>query len=74
MCRQAGATEYLSGPSAKSYLDERLFQEAGIAVRYMSYDGYVEYNQRYPPFEHAVSIVDLIFNVGPSYARYMKSF
>lgn len=74
MCRQAGATEYVSGPSAKGYLDETLFADAGIAVRYMNYDGYAEYPQLHGPFEHAVSVLDLIFSVGARAPRYMKSF
>ena len=40
LCRQAGATAYLSGPSAKAYLDEDLFRSEGIAVTYMDYSGY----------------------------------
>ena len=74
LCRQAGAAEYLSGPSARAYLDERLFAEAGIAVRYMDYTGYPEYPQLHGPFEHAVSILDLLFNAGPDATRFMKTF
>ncbi len=74
LCQQAGATAYLSGPSAKAYLDEELFRNEGIAVSYMDYSGYPEYRQLYPPFEPRVSIIDLIFNEGLSATRYMKSF
>jgi len=74
LCRQAGATEYVSGPTAKGYIDEEPFEDAGIAVHYMDYSGYPEYDQLYPPFEHHVSIVDLIFNAGPDAPKYMKSF
>jgi hypothetical protein len=74
LCQQAGATAYLSGPSAKAYLDEALFRNEGIAVSYMDYSGYPEYRQLYPPFEPRVSVIDLILNEGPSATRYMKSF
>jgi hypothetical protein len=74
LCLQAGATSYLSGPSARSYLEEDLFQAEGIDVSYMSYDGYPEYEQPYPPFEHTVSILDLLFCTGPGAPSYMKSF
>jgi len=74
LCKQAGATEYISGPSAKDYIDEELFRKEGIAFRYMDYSGYPEYNQLYSPFYHAVSIIDLIFNEGPNAQKYMKSF
>jgi hypothetical protein len=31
LCKQAGAAEYISGPSARGYLDEELFRKEGIA-------------------------------------------
>lgn len=37
--RAAGADCYLSGPSAKAYLDEPLFADAGITVEWMNYEG-----------------------------------
>jgi len=73
LCRKAGATEYLSGPSARGYVDEDLFRAAGIGVRWMDYDGYPEYPQVHPPFDHAVSVVDLILNTGPDARKYMKA-
>lgn len=74
LCKQAGATEYVSGPAAKDYMDETLFREAGIALVYMDYSGYPKYEQLYPPFEHGVSIIDLVLNTGPDATQYMKSF
>lgn len=74
LCLQAGATEYLSGPAAREYLDTRQFEESGIAVTFVDYAGYPEYEQPYPPFDHQVSIVDLIFCTGPRALEYMKSF
>jgi hypothetical protein len=74
LCRQVEAQEYISGPSAKAYIDEELFRAQGIMLRYMDYTGYPEYDQLFPPFEHRVSVIDLLFNTGPEAARYMKSF
>ena len=74
ICLQAKATHYLSGPAAKAYLDEDLFKRNGIKILWMDYSDYVEYPQLYPPFEHAVSILDLIFNTGPRACNFMKSF
>jgi hypothetical protein len=71
ICRQAGATEYLSGPSARAYLDEALFASHGIAVSYMDYSGYPEYPQLHPPFVHEVTVLDLIFNLGPRARDFM---
>lgn len=72
LCRAVGATRYLSGPSASTYIDPRRFDEAGIQLAYFGYDGYPEYTQVHGGFEHAVSILDLIFNTGPDAIRYMK--
>jgi hypothetical protein len=74
LCQQVGGVEYLSGPSAKDYLDESLFHNANMRVAWMNYSGYTEYHQLYPPFDHAVSIVDLIFNEGSNAPKFMKSF
>lgn len=74
LCLQSGATNYLSGPSARAYLDEGRFDAEGIELSYMSYDGYPEYEQLYPPFDHAVSILDLLFCTGRKASSYLKSF
>lgn len=73
-CMQAGATEYLSGPSARNYIMEELFRKENIRVTWADYSGYPEYTQLYPPFRHEVSIIDLILNQGPNARRFMKSF
>ena len=74
LCRQCGASTYLSGPSAKAYLDIQQFHRAGIQVEWMEYSGYPEYHQLYPPFQHQVSVLDLIFNEVEDARIYMKSF
>jgi hypothetical protein len=70
ICRAAGATEYVSGPSARVYLDEDAFAEHGIAVSWMDYEGYPEYPQLHPPFDHAVTVLDVLFNTGRDAARF----
>lgn len=74
VCLQTGATEYLSGPAARDYLDVSRFSEAGIAVTFVDYSGYAEYPQPYPPFDHHVSILDLFFCTGRDALQYMKAF
>ena len=68
-----GVTSYLSGPAAKVYLDEKTFIDHDIEVVWMDYNGYPEYTQLYPPFEHAVTIIDLFFNECEVVKKYMKS-
>jgi hypothetical protein len=74
LCTACGATSYLSGPSARGYIEEEQFERAGVALSYMDYSGYPEYTQLHPPFEHEVTILDLIFNAGDKAPAYMKSF
>jgi hypothetical protein len=72
LCKSAGATHYLSGPSAKEYIQDEDFITAGIQLEWMDYSGYPKYEQLYPPFEHGVSIVDMIFNLGSEARQYFK--
>jgi hypothetical protein len=74
ICKQAGANEYISGPSAKGYIDEKLFAENNIKLTYLNYTGYREYDQLFPPFCHSVSIIDLILNEGSDSKKYLKSY
>ena len=71
ICQSYGATHYISGPSAKDYIDVKKFKEKGMELKWMSYDHYLKYPQIHPPFEHGVSILDMIFNVGPEWKKYM---
>ncbi len=65
------ATTYISGPAGQAYLDPEQFRERGIALVWKNYQGYPAYSQEFPPFEHAVSILDLLFRVGPDAPRYI---
>jgi hypothetical protein len=71
LLRRIGAGIYVSGPAARAYLDESACAAAGIEVHWKSYEGYPEYPQPYPPFEHAVSIVDALFCLGPEAGEYI---
>lgn len=64
ICIQAGATEYISGPSAKKYIDENLFKKNDIKLSWINYSNYKIYNQLWGDFAHDLSIVDLLFNIG----------
>ena len=72
LCRQAGATEYISGPAARGYLDEREFAEAKIKLTWFDYEDYPEYPQLWGDFTHHVSILDLLFNCGKDSAKKMR--
>lgn len=66
---QAGT--YVSGPAAKDYVEPLRFAEQAIELIWKDYSGYPDYPQRYPPFEHGVSILDLLFNLGPDAPWYI---
>jgi glutaredoxin-related protein len=72
LCQAAGANTYLSGASAQDYLNIDLFRKEGIAVEWADYSNYPEYPQLFPPFEHGVSIIDLLFNMGTEAKHYLK--
>jgi hypothetical protein len=68
--QRLGAGEYLSGPSARDYIEPEKFAAAGIALEYMTYT-YPEYPQLYPPYEPQVSVLDLLFMTGTDAPRYI---
>ena len=67
ICREVGATTYVSGPFGRDYLREELFEQAGIEV---VYDAFVHpvYQQVFPGFEPAMSAIDMLFNLGEACA------
>lgn len=71
LLQQTGATRYISGPAARDYIDESRFNENKIGLSYKDYAGYPEYRQFYPPFDHHVSIIDLLFLLGPDAPHYI---
>lgn len=72
ICNQLGATDYITGPAAKAYMEEELFTKDQINIIYSDYSGYSEYDQLYPPFEHGVTMLDVIFHAGTDAKRYLK--
>jgi hypothetical protein len=72
ICKTLEATDYYSGPAAKVYMDEKVFQKANVKLNYFDYTNYPEYEQLNSPFEHNVSILDLIFNEGENARQFLK--
>lgn len=72
LCVQAGATEYISGPAAKDYIEEQVFTDMGIELTWFDYAGYPEYPQLWGDFTHGVTILDLLFNCGQMSRQFMK--
>ena len=59
-----GGTYYLSGPSARDYIESEKFDNAGIKLEFIQYN-YPEYPQLHPPYDPFVTILDLLFMTGP---------
>lgn len=69
LLRQAGATHCVSGPAARDSLRQEAFDAEGIVLTYKDSAGYPEYPQAHPPFEHAVTVLDVLFQLGPEAPR-----
>ena len=63
LCRRFGATRYVSGSSARDYLDEAQFRAAGIRLEYQDYR-HPTYPQLHGEFVGHLSVVDLLMNCG----------
>ena len=74
ICKDTDAATYVSGPAARGYLDAQLFAAEGVQIEWMDYSDYPEYPQVHGPFEHSVTVLDLLFQCGPNAPRMMKSF
>lgn len=72
VCAKVGARGYLSGPAARSYMDEPAMARAGISLAYMEYEGYPAYPQLHGAFDHKVSALDLLFMTGPDAPKHLK--
>src|SRR5581483_1176713 len=68
--RKVGASHYISGPSAKEYVEEEKFAAAGIGLEWMVYD-YPEYPQLHPPYDPHVSVLDLLLMTGSDAPGYI---
>lgn len=71
LVKKSGARRYVSGPAAQSYIEPGRFDEIGVELVYKDYAGYPEYPQPGGEFTHHVSILDLIFHVGPAAPDYI---
>ena len=71
LLQKIGATDYISGPAAREYLDAEAYARAGVRVHWKDYSRYPEYPQLHGAYEPNLSIVDLLMNCGDSAPRYI---
>lgn len=72
LCLEVGATEYISGPFGREYLDREAFKKAGIKVWFHDYPHPV-YTQAFDGFEPYMSALDLLLNHGPDSRKILES-
>jgi len=72
ICKKLRATHYLSGASAKNYLDEKMFSKNDIILEYQKYK-HPNYNQIWGDFVPYLSIIDLIFNEGQNSLKILSN-
>jgi hypothetical protein len=65
LCREVGATTYLSGPFGRNYLDMAAFRHAGVEVVFHTYQ-HPSYTQLHGDFQPHMSALDLLLNHGPT--------
>ena len=71
-CRTLGCDTYLSGNGAKDYNSLVIFETFDVELRYQEFQCPV-YSQLWQKFQPNLSILDLIFNLGPTAAEIVHS-
>lgn len=63
ICKEIGATTYISGKGAKAYQVEEHFTERCVNLRYTNYHTF-QYDQLWGDFLPNMSVIDFVFNCG----------
>ncbi|MDD3050034.1 MAG: WbqC family protein [Candidatus Cloacimonetes bacterium] len=71
LLKQIEADVYVSGPAALAYLDEKKFDKNGIKLEIFNYPEYKVYPQLWGKFQHEVSILDMLLNLGDETGGYI---
>jgi WbqC-like protein len=74
LLQRIGATDYISGPSAKSYLDAECYARSGVQVHWKDYGSYPEYPQLHGAYTPDLSIIDLLMNCGERASEYIWGY
>lgn len=64
ICRELGASTYVTGPAAADYLRQQSFHSAGLDLEWFNYGPYASYRQAWGEYDEKVSIVDVLLNCG----------
>lgn len=72
LCLAAGASAYVSGPSARSYIETSHFETAGVALSYIAYPRYPDY-AHVSRYDAHVSILDAMMHCGRDTAEHFQN-
>lgn len=75
LCREVGATRYLSGTGGKSYLEPDAFQNAGVEIVYRPSvlpDAYPQLSPK-AGFINRLSALDILLNCGMAWKNYVPA-
>jgi len=73
LCKESGASRYISGPFGRNYLERQKFEEAGIEVVFHDYAHPAYFQVNTATFVPRLSIIDLLFNHGPESLNILTS-
>ncbi|MDT8375496.1 MAG: WbqC family protein [Mariprofundaceae bacterium] len=65
LCKELGGDAYLSGREGRGYLEAERFSEAGIDLWFQEVEA-PRYPQLHGPFISHLSVIDMLFNLGPA--------
>jgi hypothetical protein len=72
VCKAVGADTYVSGRGGRNYMDLALFENEGVRLVFHEYAP-IPYRQRFTEaFVPDLSIVDMLFNLGPDASRLIR--
>tara|TARA_A100001388_G_C28774214_1_gene506067 strand:+ start:4521 stop:5210 length:690 start_codon:yes stop_codon:yes gene_type:complete len=72
ICKHTKASEYISGPFGRDYLNLESFKNASIRVEFHNFK-HPHYSQNYDGFEKNLSAIDLLFNYGENSGDILKN-
>lgn len=72
ICQSVQASEYLSGPDGRNYLNPELWQEHKVKIEFHDYL-HPQYPQLHGDFLPYMSVIDLLFNCGPESLTILKN-
>ena len=72
ICKKLGADTYISGIGGKGYLDEKLFENNKIILKYQNYSPIRYLQHASKSFIPNLSIIDLLANVGSESGKLLK--